>query len=234
MKKIITYLMIVFLCIDSGYTAKAANSNTCRYENSNIYQMTMKQDLLCLMMAYPEYITDIELKDDGSVYLVMKSGKKVIYDDKKTKNFEQKLENPDLQDMMEQKYPLASISKLMDKNYDPGRVRVYDILKEVYGESREQVESKLKNVNLGYRSFQFNGSNKASEKLHNAIREIVPLAQQKQNISSSLFPCSGTFNYRLISGTNRLSPHSFGIAIDLARDKEIIGNGLLKKKDKRD
>ncbi len=40
-----------------------------------------------------------------------------------------------------------------------------------------------------------------------------------QNVRKCLFPCSGTFNYRLISGTNRLSPHAFGIAIDLASDK---------------
>ena len=39
-------------------------------------------------------------------------------------------------------------------------------------------------------------------------------------ISNILYPGSGTFNYRLISGTNRLSPHSFGIAIDLKSDKK--------------
>ena len=212
--------MILFLCANSSYTAKALNMNSAfAYQSTDSYDITMKQDLLCLMMAYPEYITNIEHKDNGTVYLIMKSGKKVLYDDKKIKNFEQKLENPDLQDMMEQKYPLETTNKLMDKNFDPGRFRLYDLLKEVYGGSREQVESKLKNVNLGYRSFQFNGNNKAADGLKDAMQEIVPFAQKRQNISSSLFPCSGTFNYRLISGTNRLSPHSFGIAIDLARDK---------------
>lgn len=206
MKKIFTSVLITFLCVHLGYTARALNNSTFAYESSDAYEMTMKQDFLCLMMAYPEYITGIEHKGDGSVYLVMKSGKKILYDDKKAKNFEQKLENPDLQDMMEQKYPLESISKLMDKNCDPGRFRVYDILKEAYGGSQEQVETKLKNVNLGYRNFQFNGSNKAAKCLESAIKEIVPVAQKKQNVSSSLFPCSGTFNYRLISGTNRLSP----------------------------
>jgi len=220
MKKIFTcFLIILFICTDLGHIVRALNNSTFAGESSNNYEITMKQDLLCLMMAYPEFITDIQCKDDGSVYLVMKSGKKVLYDDKKNKGFEQKFQNPDLQDMMEQNYPLGPVSKLMDKNFDPGRFRVYSLLKEVYGESREQVEAKLKNVNLGYRSFQFNGNNKASEGLQNAIKEIVPIAQKKQNVSSSLFPCSGTFNYRLISGTNLLSPHSFGIAIDLARDK---------------
>jgi hypothetical protein len=219
MKKIVTCLVILFLCINLGDTTKASNNSNLAHENSDSYGITMKQDLLCLMMAYPEYIHNVEHKADGSIYLIMKSGKKLLYDDKKTKNFEQKLASPDLQDMMEQKYPLGSVSKLMDKNFDPGRIRSYDILREVYGGSQKQVESRLKNVNLGYRSFQFNGNNKAAESLQNAIREIVPFAQKRQNISLCLFPCSGTFNYRLISGTNRLSPHSFGIAIDLARDK---------------
>ncbi len=46
----------------------------------------MKQDILCLMMAYGEYIEDIECKND-KVYIVMESGKKIIYDDKKEKKF---------------------------------------------------------------------------------------------------------------------------------------------------
>ena len=45
----------------------------------------MKQDILCLMIAYPEYITNIEV-NNGYVYLNMKSGKKLCYDDKKVKN----------------------------------------------------------------------------------------------------------------------------------------------------
>ena len=38
-------------------------------------------------------------------------------------------------------------------------------------------------------------------------------------IGSILYPASGTYNYRVISGTGRLSPHSYGIAIDLKSDK---------------
>ncbi len=44
----------------------------------------MKQDILCLMMAYGEYIKDIECEND-KVYIVMESGKKILYDDKKRK-----------------------------------------------------------------------------------------------------------------------------------------------------
>lgn len=214
MKKIFVCIMLLFLCFNSDCIVKASNKR-----DNDTYNITMKQDLLCLMMAYPEYVISVECGDNEEVYLVMKSGKKILYDDKKAKNFEQKLANPDLQDMMEQVYPLSYNTNLMDKNFDPGRARHYALLKEVYGGSQKQLESNLTRVNLGYKHFQFNGNNKASESLKNAMKELIPLAQKRQDIGACMFPCSGTFNYRLIAGTNRLSPHSFGIAIDLARDK---------------
>ncbi|MCS4465459.1 hypothetical protein JTT01_22115 [Clostridium botulinum] len=39
------------------------------------YSITMKQDILCLMMAYDEYIKDIKCEND-KIYIVMESGKK--------------------------------------------------------------------------------------------------------------------------------------------------------------
>lgn len=183
----------------------------------NTYQVTMKQDILSLMMAYPEYIVGVEARENEKVYLIMKSGKRIIYDDKTVKSFEQKLANPDLQDMMEQQYPLTPIKSLMPKNEDPGRGRVYSLLSEVYGGSRSKVESNLTNVNVGKYS-RFNKNNKAAEELKKVMQELMPIAQKNSKVATSLFPSSGTYNYRIISGTGRLSPHAFGIAIDLARD----------------
>lgn len=205
MKK--TTILILLICLFTNIT-NTVKASSIEYEN------TMKQDLLCLMMAYPEYITNIVREDNGHVYLIMKSGKRILYDDKNTKSFEQKLSNPDLQDMMEQEYPLTPINNLMDINFDPGRFRVYGLLTQVYGESERQVKSNLKNVN----SFQFNGNNNAGASLNAVMKELLPLAQKRKDIGSCVFPCSGTYNYRIIAGTNRLSPHAFGIAIDLARD----------------
>ncbi|MCH3963210.1 MAG: M15 family metallopeptidase [Clostridium sp.] len=208
MKKIAFILAFMFLF---SFKVKAVNANE--------YNIVMKQDILCLMMAYPEYIKNIEKDNRGNVYIIMKSGNKILYDDKKEKNFDEKLFNTDVQDMMEQKYPLGKINGVMDKNVDPGRLRVYPILKELYGDSKNEVESNLQMADLGYRRFQFNRNNGAARSLENAVKEILPLAEGNSNISNSLFPCSGTFNYRNISGTNIRSPHSFGIAIDLARDR---------------
>jgi len=219
-RKHASFLLILGLLIAITYIIKnpTYSSAFVKPTTNSSYEITMRQDLLCLMLGYPEYISGIETSDNGNVYLIMKSGQKLIYDDKKTKNAEQKLANPDIQDMLEQPYPLTSINKLMENDFDPGRVRMYSLLKEVYGNNKQQIEKQLGNVKVGGRSFQFSRSNGASDALKTAMSELIALAQSNNKVGAAAFPSSGTFNYRVISGTNRLSPHAFGIAIDLARD----------------
>lgn len=212
--------MVLLMLLFTGCKNKEVINNISFNSSDTInYNITMKRDLLCLMMAYPEHITDIEHGKDGYVYIVMKSGDKIIYDDKKVKNFKEKLSNPDLQDMLEQIYPNTDIKNIMKEDFDPGRIRHYKLLKEIYGSTKEQIQSNLTNIKVGYKYCLFNNNNKAAESLKAVMKELIPLAQKRSDIYSCVFPTSGTFNYRLISGTNRLSAHSFGIAIDLARDK---------------
>lgn len=184
---------------------------------SSTYITEMKRDILCIMLAYPGYAVGIQ-HDGDDVYIVMKSGKRLLYDDRKVKNHEGKMAYADVQDMMEQIYPLHNISSLMDKDFDPGRARVYGILNEVYGSSKGKVCSNLTNVKTGFGCFQFNSSNGAASSLKAALDELSPIASRSGNVQRAIYPSSGTFNYRNISGTGRLSPHSYGIAIDLARD----------------
>lgn len=214
MKKIIAVIILLSLFIPEQ--CKAMTS----IERENIYNVTMKQDLLCLFMAYPEYIADIETDADGRVYVVMKSGRKLLYDDKRQKSPAEKLSNPDLQDMLEQIYPLSPAGSVMKENFDPGRCRVYGLFSEVYGSSKKSIESNLVNLNLGYSNYRFNSSNKAAESFKAAMNELIPLAKNNSTIRNCLFPCSGTYNYRIIAGTNQLSPHSYGIAIDMAVNKK--------------
>lgn len=218
MKNMPIYIAVFCVLSLLAYVKQPLDKNNAFASSiENTYEATMKQDILSLMMAYPEYIVGVEARENEKVYLIMKSGKRIIYDDKTVKSFEQKLANPDLQDMMEQQYPLTPIKSLMPKNEDPGRGRVYSLLSEVYGGSRSKVESNLTNVNVGKYS-RFNKNNKAAEELKKVMQELMPIAQKNSKVATSLFPSSGTYNYRIISGTGRLSPHAFGIAIDLARD----------------
>ena len=219
MKKVILGIILLVVFAAGGCIGRESLENrAAEAPKTTAYDMMMKRDLLSLMMAYPQSITGVELGKDNLVYIVMKSGKRILYDDKKPKSFEEKLNNADLQDMMEQLYPLTDIKNLMDENYDPGRVRVYSLLKEVYGGTKEQIEKNLKSVSMGGKSHAFNKNNGAADALAAAMKEIAALAKQKPAIYPFVFPVNGTYNYRVIAGTNQLSPHAFGTAIDLKRD----------------
>ncbi|KXG77469.1 M15 family metallopeptidase [Thermotalea metallivorans] len=219
MKKITVSLMFFCVFFLTGCVEKESLQNKASEDSrAAVYDITMKRDLLCLMMAYPEHIDGIERGGDGLVHVVMKSGKRILYDDQKAKGPGEKLGNPDLQDMMEQIYPLSDIKDLMDENFDPGRARVYALFQEVYGRTKEQVQSNLTNVSIGNRRYPFNRNNGASEALQAAMKEITSLAEKQPEIYPFVFPVNGTFHYRVIAGTNQLSPHAFGVAIDLNRN----------------
>lgn len=219
--KIAILLLVIVLVAATGCAAKVPDEPSSYVKPVSIssYERTMRQDLLCLMLAYPEYILGLQRLSNGDVYIVMKSGQKLLYDDKKVKNSEQKLTDPDLQDMLEQPYPLTFNDRLMDVDFDPGRVRVYGLLEEVYGGNQKQIEAQLENVRVGNGSFQFNKGIGASAALKEVMAELALMVKQNSKVAAAAFPSSGTYNYRKVSQTNRLSPHAFGIAIDMARDK---------------
>lgn len=183
------------------------------------YEEEMKRDILCLMLAYPKFFQDIEKTEEGKIYLILKSGKKLLYDDMKQKNSWQKSGNPDLQDMMEQAYPLSDITEILPNHYNPGCARVYPLFKEVYGKNKDQILSNLVKVSIGYKFVEFNRNNNASEALKAVMKELLPLSRKSNKIYAAAFPSSGAFNYRLIEETNRLSSHAYGIAIDLHSNK---------------
>ncbi|MDR5658843.1 M15 family metallopeptidase [Serpentinicella sp. ANB-PHB4] len=183
------------------------------------YENIIKKDIFSLMMAYPEHIVDIEVVDGNEIYLILKSGQRLIYDDSKEKNALERLENPDLKDMMEQNYVLGDIDGLMAETYNPGRIRVYPLLKEVYGSNQYEIEKKLSGVKMSSGYHRFNSSNDAAHHLEMAVSALNQLAKNKPELWSYLYPIGGTYNYRYISRTNRLSPHAFGIAIDFASNK---------------
>jgi hypothetical protein len=179
------------------------------------YEITAKRDLLALMMAYPDFIKSVEKDSDNRIYVLMQSGNRIIYDDLRHKTDENKLNEADLQDMMEQIYPLNDINKLMQQSFDPGRLRVYDLLHEVYGATRSDIEKNLTNVIIGNNRRVFNKKNNATTALENVFVEIKALLAVNPEVYDFVYPVSGTYNDRFIAGTTRLSPHAFAIAIDL-------------------
>lgn len=131
--------------------------------------------------------------------------------------FTQKIQNPSVADQLSQVYPLDfKIPKQYD---DAGRIRNDDLFKQLYGKSAQEVKNNLVLVNWqpSGKKIQFNKQNNASVQLEKVGNEIAKYPELKSYVATSL----GSFNWRYIAGTKRLSNHSFGIAIDFKLPKNL-------------
>lgn len=222
--KEIIIILLVFLLL-GVMPIKASN-----IESSKEYINNTKRDLLVLMLAYPDSIKSIEVDEQGLIFLIMDSGKKIIYDDKNEKNYDQKIYKADLHDTLEDYYPLQEINEVRETNRDPGRFRVYSFLGEVYGSGESVVRKNLKNYSTNYGNLLFNSKNNAGENLKKSLNEASQAAKSDSKIGGCVYPTCGTFNYRVVQDTGLLSPHSFGIAIDLNKNDNDYWKWVSKEK----
>lgn len=216
MKRLIAYILLSLNIVSLGKNIMPVNLEeniTCNTES--VYDITIKQDILTLMMAYPEYISGVEKTNEG-IYILTAKNKRILYDDMKVKNSDQKIDNADVQDILEDIYSLKMPAKLEDVNNDPGRFRCYSLFNEVYGSGEAEVNSNLTGVYAPYNKYQFNKNNGAAEALGNAMKELKDIAPGNSKVGELVGSINGTFNYRVIAGTGKLSPHAYGIAIDIA------------------
>ncbi|KLE15630.1 M15 family metallopeptidase [Clostridium sp. C8] len=193
------------------------------------YINNTKRDLLVLMLAYKEEIKEIEISKDNYIYLILNNNSKILYDDKKEKNRDSKVSNSDVQDTLEEIYPLESIDKVLE-GIDPGRSRCYSLLNGLYGGNRKEVEKNLSSISTLCGNITFNKNARAGEALKKALNEAKELANNKNKINNFIFPISGGYNYRVIQDTGRLSPHAYAIAIDLNRNNSDYWKWVDKSK----
>lgn len=164
-----------------------------------------------LLKAYPDFL---DSADENTLY--WKDGTTMIYDDGKEKTFDEMLDNPDLEDMFNIEYPKGDWTPPPGENFDPGRIRYDPFFKKMYGNSASEVSSNMvsfiwmpESVGLKLQANKMNG---VAEKLEQIGREFDNLPDNlKKYVTSS----AGIFNWRPIAGTDRLSTHSFAIAIDV-------------------
>jgi len=174
--------------------------------------------LAALAAGYPKAVQALEISSDQRL-LVCLAGQKFVYDDGITKTFEQRLDHPDIKDMFYQTYPLANPTDRLPKDFDPGRCRVEALFMALYGESESAVAKNCVAVKFCGNSVRFNGRCGAAEALRAVSADLTPLLAQKPELRSYVNKLAGTFNWRKIAGTERLSNHSFGTAIDLNLEK---------------
>lgn len=171
-------------------------------------------DLMALFYSYPGRCIGISINGDD-IFLLMSNGKRILYDDHKIKSYLEEIENADLEDMLAQPYPLGKVTQDPLQDFNPGGGRQIDFFKAVYGRDKNKVSENLIEVSFLREAVLFNRRNGAAEALKKINIEISAHLKKKPALKKFLLPLGGTFNWRNVAGAARLSPHAFGIAIDL-------------------
>lgn len=143
------------------------------------------------------------------------AGHDFLYDDGKTKTADERIDEPDMEDMFEQVYPLTNPTEKVEKDFDPGRARVEEFFKLLYGATEKEVSANLKTVDFCGTKVRFNAKCGAAEALAEVAKELDTLIGKQPGVKIFTQELGGTFQWRTIAGTKRLSNHSFGTAIDL-------------------
>jgi hypothetical protein len=164
-----------------------------------------------LIKCYPGFVAGF-----AGNYLLFKDRSKLLWDDGvKNKSFEQLLNNPDLNDMFIQKYPVGTVQSSPAKDADPGRIRDEAFFEKMYGTTEKDVKGNLTTIawcpKLVGQKITVTKINGVDKKLIEVSKELDEHPELKKYVIN----IGGTYNWRKISGTNRPSMHSFGMTIDI-------------------
>lgn len=126
-------------------------------------------------------------------------------------------EFPDIEDMVHYAYPPASAGPLVPAlDFDPGRIRYKPFFKKLYGASAQAVGRHIVAVKwlpklskAMIRVTTIFGIDRRLAKISDGL-ETMPA-----NFSRFGLKPGGGFSWRLIAGTDHLSMHAFGSAIDI-------------------
>lgn len=167
-----------------------------------------------LVAAYPAFLDRV----DGN-RIVWRDGTLTPFDDGAgEKAFERWLSAPDLEDMFRFPYPAGADVAPPAIDVDPGRARNAAFFDAMYGDCRKgEVAKSLETIvwlpTKAPQKLQVTRINGVSARLAAVSKELDALPA---TFDKFLAPSSGTYNCRVIAGTDRLSAHGSGIAIDIA------------------
>lgn len=127
-----------------------------------------------------------------------------------------RLTDANLREMFHDIYPLTDLPAAREVPwFDPGRARHQPFFLAMYGASKAEVRSRLVRISgiaPGMPEFQLTRSQGVACQFEAALHDIAALSDDWR---PAFKDAAGSFLWRKIAGTDRLSAHSFGIAFDL-------------------
>ncbi|MEW5831856.1 MAG: M15 family metallopeptidase [Campylobacterota bacterium] len=166
----------------------------------------------CYVEGYPGLVASANDKE-----LILKNG--TVYPfrtDSPKGTWDEKINNADLSTQLEQRYDAGGSETPPPYLFDPGRLRYQPFFQALYGKDRKEIEKNLVTVEWptlkGKTKLQVSRIGGVDRKLYAIGQEIAKLPKKERVWAEG----AATYCYRVIKDTDRLSMHSFGIAIDLA------------------
>jgi len=166
-----------------------------------------------LARAYPDHVASVD-----ATHVVLRDGTRLaISDGIAGKTRAQRLRRPDIDDMFVDRYVPGRPQRPPQGGEDPGRARHEPFFDRVYGDCRRgEVSRRLRNVRWmpgrGGAPLQVTTVNNVDNRLEAVIRDLDRLPPA---MTRYLVPAAGTYNCRVIAGTDQRSMHAYGVAIDI-------------------
>ncbi len=145
-------------------------------------------------------------------HIIWKDGTKMLYDDGKHKTQDKILKHADIEDMFAHSY---QHERYKNPRHDPGRYRNEKFFRKMYGNSAASVRKHLTTIDWFGRKVRVTTVNGVHRHLRAVAHDLKALLKKHPRYKRYLVPIGGTFKWRVIAGTKRLSVHSFGAAIDI-------------------
>ena len=156
-----------------------------------------------LMDAYPQ--CNMRYED---CCIIVNDSVTIIYDDHAQKSFTEKLDNCDIEDVFSMIYD--TINSTPSYLNDAGRGRNELLFKTMYGHSGQEVRKNLVPVEWFGQKILFTKVNNAAQQLELVAQELSRYPEFHKYLTGA-----STFYWRSVRGANRMSAHSYGIAIDI-------------------
>ncbi len=206
---LITLISIIVLSCTTTKTDSINSNDTTTVVTPNKAKLPLF--IKVLEQSFGHHFTIID-----SNKIVWKDGDTLILDDGIPKDCKTVITSADIEDQFRTIYPTGSRMIPRDSCFDPGRARNETFFRKMYGSTKEEVQLHLDTVwwpaedkEQVLLTSSVNGCSDSLQKVADELKSFP------DSLMKFITPSSGTFNFRKIAGTERLSCHSFGIAIDI-------------------
>ena len=165
-------------------------------------------EVVAICEAYPDHVIGFE---DGK--LLFANGESIVFDEGgkgEEDAYLLRLDSTTVKDMFHDVYPLGALTEPPYMS-DPGRYRNEAFFKAMYGHTEKEVSSRLETVDVFGTKIRFSSVNGAADSLRSAVRDVADNHPELVKF----FNGPSSFYWRQVRGANRMSAHSYGIAVDI-------------------